>query len=392
MNEQLERVDNNAQNQKIENWLKPKDDSRFAELGAIAKAVAFSGYFKDFDQRNAQKGAAQALVKILRGQDLGISPMASVEGIYMIENRTACSVHIMSGLIRRSGASFDIIKHTDQECEIEFIDESGNVLGTAGYNTAMARRAGLMGRNVWQKYPEDMLYARAMSRGFRRFFSDLAMGGLFTPEELGAQISEPNEAPSREDAHTALYESVEMDVEDPHEKAKSDGYVRGETTHEAVLDTPHETLISHVIDGDEIVSTADGTRRKLTGELIEEDDSYLDDIQAELEWLGYEKRAEILQNMCAAEEDGNWILPAYEGVSDVPEALQKKVLGLMRRARGRLHGARLSDEEAIARIVSFYDYVLKKEYVISSTKMLDDARSEFLTYEKEQKENAKIPS
>ena len=47
-----------------------------------------------------------------------------------------------------------------------------------------AKRAGLLGKTSWQRYPEDMLFARALSRGARRFCPDALGGAIYTPEEL----------------------------------------------------------------------------------------------------------------------------------------------------------------------------------------------------------------
>ena len=163
----------------------PKDSTRIAELAVIAKALALSGFFKDLDEFNLQRGAAQALTKILRGQDLGISPTAAVENIFIIENRTVCSSHLMSGLIRRSGASFEIVSNDERECIIDFFDSEGKKIGQSSFTIDDAELADLLRKTNWKKYPADMCFSRAIARGFRRFFSHLALGGLYTPEELG---------------------------------------------------------------------------------------------------------------------------------------------------------------------------------------------------------------
>lgn len=168
----------------------PKDSSRIAELAVVAKALALSGYFKDFDPVNLRRGASQALVKILRGQDLGISPTSAAENIYIIENKTTCSAHLMAGLIRRSGATFIVRSNTESECVLDFFDEKGEVIGRSEFTLDDAELAGVLNKNNWKRYPKDMYYARAMSRGFNRFFSHLALGGLHTPEELGYDSKE----------------------------------------------------------------------------------------------------------------------------------------------------------------------------------------------------------
>ena len=163
----LTQVTDQKERESITQQFTPKDSSRLAELSVIAQAFAYSGYFKDFDQTNARRGAAQALVKILRGQDLGISPSASVESIYMIDNHTAMSAHLMAALIRRSGADFDIIEHTEKTCSIVFYQDTNREveIGESSFNVQQAQRAGLLGKFNWKSYPEDMLYSRAIAMG-----------------------------------------------------------------------------------------------------------------------------------------------------------------------------------------------------------------------------------
>ena len=87
----------------------PRDGSQFAQDWSLAQAVALSGYFRDLDGQNAQITAAQAMVKIQQGRDLGISPMASIRNIHIIKDKgIAIGAHVMSALIRIHGAEFTV--------------------------------------------------------------------------------------------------------------------------------------------------------------------------------------------------------------------------------------------------------------------------------------------
>ena len=55
----------------------------------------------------------------------------------------------------------------------------------------MAQAAGLTGKDNWKKYPSDMLFARAISRGARRFAPGIFGGSpVYTPDEMGADVDE----------------------------------------------------------------------------------------------------------------------------------------------------------------------------------------------------------
>jgi hypothetical protein len=49
----------------------------------------------------------------------------------------------------------------------------------------------LTSKDNWKKYPSDMLFARAISRGARRYAPGIFGGSpIYTPDELGADIDE----------------------------------------------------------------------------------------------------------------------------------------------------------------------------------------------------------
>ena len=74
-------------------------------------------------------------------------------------------------------------------------------LGEFTYGIEDAKRAGLLDKknkdgspNNWTKYPQNMLFARAISSGTRLYCPDVFNGNLvYVPEELGAQVDEDGE-------------------------------------------------------------------------------------------------------------------------------------------------------------------------------------------------------
>lgn len=147
-----------------------------------AQAMAASGFFQDARQ------AAQAVVKILAGQELGVGPFTSMTGVYIIQGRPALSANIMAAAVKRSGRyNFRVAELTDLRCEIIFF-ESGQECGRSSFTAEEARKAGT--KNM-DKYPRNMLYARAISNGVRWFCPDVLGGSpVYTPEELGASVNE----------------------------------------------------------------------------------------------------------------------------------------------------------------------------------------------------------
>jgi hypothetical protein len=149
-----------------------------AELMQAGAILAKSGFFPD------AKSEAQAVAKVLAGAELGIGPVASLRGIDVIEGKLALSAGLVAALIKRSGRyDYRVVEQSDTRCELAFL-ERGRPLGSVSFSLDDAKRAGLISKQPWQRYPGDLLFARAITRGGRRFCADLFIGGVYTPEEL----------------------------------------------------------------------------------------------------------------------------------------------------------------------------------------------------------------
>lgn len=161
---------------------KVQHDMPLAQMGGV---FARSGFFADAREE------AQAIVKIQAGRELGIAPVASMTGIYIVKGRVTLSATVMAAIIRMSERyDYRVLKHTDQECVIEFRGKSGEVLGQSGFTMSDAKRAGLDKGDNWKAYPKNMLYARALSNGAKWYCPDIFAGGAYTPDELGAHVDD----------------------------------------------------------------------------------------------------------------------------------------------------------------------------------------------------------
>ena len=145
-----------------------------------AQAMAASGYFQD-----AAK-AAQAIVKILAGHEMGFGPFASMNGIHIIQGRPAVGANLMAAAVKRSGRyNYRVTEMSDTRCAITFY-ENGQPCGESVFTIEDARKA--QTKNL-DKFPRNMLFARAMSNGVRWYCPDVFAGSaVYVPEELGATV------------------------------------------------------------------------------------------------------------------------------------------------------------------------------------------------------------
>jgi hypothetical protein len=149
------------------------------EVLTLGKTLAASGYFSD------TRDAAQAAVKVLAGQELGLGPIASMTGIYIVKGRVTMSANLMAAQIKRSGRyNYRVTTMTNEAVVVEFY-ENGQSIGVSSYTADDAKAAGLWGSSdPWKKSPRNMLFARAMSNGAKWFCPDIFAGPVYTPDEM----------------------------------------------------------------------------------------------------------------------------------------------------------------------------------------------------------------
>ena len=151
----------------------------------LAEHFAKSGYFKD------ARDLSQAVVKIAAGEELGLGPMGSMQGIHIIEGKPSLSANVLASLVKRH-PNYDYIprKVNDDGAVIEFF-QNGEPIGTSEFSMADAQRAGIAGKQNFKRYPKAMMFARALSQGVRWYCPDVTAGSpAYVPEELGAEVSE----------------------------------------------------------------------------------------------------------------------------------------------------------------------------------------------------------
>ena len=150
----------------------------------VAKAMAASGYFTD------ARDAAQAIVKIMAGQEMGLGAFSSMTGIHIIQNKPVLSSNLIATLIKNDPRyDYRIAKLDDTGCTINFF-EGNDKVGESIFNKANATAAGLTTGN-WIKFPRNMYFARAISNG-AKWYTPGVFGGapVYTPDELGADVDE----------------------------------------------------------------------------------------------------------------------------------------------------------------------------------------------------------
>ena len=157
------------------------------DLARLARVFAASGLFGKSANQDTQ--IAECAIRLMAGMEAGFSPFASATGVHIIEGKPAFSSNLLAQAVRRHPVyDYRVMENTATVCRIQFT-ANGQPVGVSEFTIEMAKRAGLATKSIWQKYPEAMLFSRALTAGMRTHCPD-ALGGhpAYTPEELGDEV------------------------------------------------------------------------------------------------------------------------------------------------------------------------------------------------------------
>lgn len=135
----------------------------------------------------AFKGTPADIVAVAcLGREVGLSPMASMQSIHVIEGKPSMSAQLMGALVRARGHSLEIVKLDDDGCTMRGVRaDTGNAMEFT-FTRQDAQAAGLAGKQVWKAYFKAMAAARCTSQIARVLFADVLAGISYTPEEAAS--------------------------------------------------------------------------------------------------------------------------------------------------------------------------------------------------------------
>ena len=144
--------------------------------------------------------AEQAMMVMLKGKELGLSLTSSFEFVTVIDNKPALTPRGALALILNSPVldGLEIKDEVAQDgkpsaCTVT-MKRKGGFTYTARFTMEDAQRAGLVkGGSGWEKYPANMLRARAIGFCADIVFPDV-IGGMKRADELGSDLTPDGDA------------------------------------------------------------------------------------------------------------------------------------------------------------------------------------------------------
>jgi RecT family len=167
----------------------------------FAKIIAAGGMAPKSYAMGGADLVAAIFTSIQLGGELGLTPMASVQNIAVINGRPGLWGSAMLAVVEASGKLAEIEEFFEGEGEARtavcLVTRVGRKTRRFTFSMADAKRAKLTGKQgPWQEYPDRMLLARARSFALRDVFPDVLLGLAQSAEELG-DIPEEARGPDR---------------------------------------------------------------------------------------------------------------------------------------------------------------------------------------------------
>src|SRR5690554_5434029 len=128
------------------------------QLKSYAKIVVTSGLCPDHI-----KGPADALLIMQRGAEMGITAVNALQNMYVINGKASMSAQLAVGVCKASPLCryFQCVEYEAERVTWE-TQRVGNPNPTRiTFTKDDAQKAGLWGRGMWAKYPQNMMSARA---------------------------------------------------------------------------------------------------------------------------------------------------------------------------------------------------------------------------------------
>jgi hypothetical protein len=197
----------------------------FADIERLGTAIAKSGLF-------GIKTADPAIALMMIAHAEGRHPALAARDYDVIQGRPAKKAEAMLRDFLEAGGKVEWHALTDEQADATFRHPQGGEVRIT-WDMARAQKAGLKGKDNYQKFPRQMLRSRCVSEGVRTIWPG-ATSGMYVPEEVNTIEHEPD--PSAE----------------PSQRERINAEVPMATRAEAPPTNGHRKTVSAALDATEM--------------------------------------------------------------------------------------------------------------------------------------------
>lgn len=125
----------------------------------------------------AKLGEVGVFTIIQKAKSMGLNVLDALNGsMYIVNGKVELAANTMNYLIRAKGHSISKDPKSDRNiCILNGKRIDNGDMWTSTFSIDDAKKAGIF-KNTWEKFPEDMLFSRALTRLARQLFPDVIKG------------------------------------------------------------------------------------------------------------------------------------------------------------------------------------------------------------------------
>lgn len=154
----------------------------------LAKALVRTSFvpatFKESRDQNGDIDPGNATAAIIMGDELGLSPLASLRGIYVFKGTPALYARTMRALALAHGHEMWTESSTDSEVVVCGRRRGTDHIERVSWTIARATKAGYTNNQKYKSEPQAMLQAKADSEVARKIAADVLAGIPHSVEDM----------------------------------------------------------------------------------------------------------------------------------------------------------------------------------------------------------------
>jgi hypothetical protein len=163
---------------------------RWARDAREAHAIATSLVTTSFVPDSMRGKPHEAAAAILTGAEIGLTPMAALRSIDIIQGTPAMRAHALRGLVQSRGHDVWVHEATGSRAVVQGRRKGSQAVQESVWTLDRAKALGLLNKQNWKTQPQAMLVARATSELCRLIASDVLLGIPYSVEELDDEAAD----------------------------------------------------------------------------------------------------------------------------------------------------------------------------------------------------------
>lgn len=162
------------------------------EITSLKEAMEYAKIIANSDlaPKDYKEKAANVLVAIQYGNEIGLKPLQAIQNIAVINGRPCVWGDAMIALVQSHPLCEYIREEFKNDTAYCTVKRRGEEEHTSSFSKNEAEIAGLSKKEVWKNYPKRMLQMRARAYALRDKFSDILKGIAMREEAMDYQEGE----------------------------------------------------------------------------------------------------------------------------------------------------------------------------------------------------------